>query len=99
MSRISWGHVRGRDRGAGAPACRRCPEKRGERALDGSRGGFSTKIHVRVERGGKPIVQTLRREITAWHQRRNARGGRVDWRFTTADARIKLKRLYPSFAV
>jgi hypothetical protein len=46
-----------------------------------------------------PDLQTLRREITAWHQRRNVRGGRIDWRFTTTDARIKLKRLYPSFAV
>jgi len=39
---------------------------------------------------------TLQREVTAWYERRNRRGGRVDWRFTSADARIKLKRLYPS---
>ena len=39
---------------------------------------------------------TLQREVTAWYERRNRRGGRVDWRFTAADARIKLKRLYPS---
>ncbi len=32
---------------------------------------------------------------TAWAARRNAAGSAVDWRFTTADARIKLKRLYP----
>ena len=38
---------------------------------------------------------TLRREVTAWEVRRNADGVAVDWRFTTADARIKLKRLYP----
>jgi DDE superfamily endonuclease len=43
-----------------------------------------------------PDIETLRGEVTAWHHRRNALGGRVDWRFTTADARIKLKRLYPS---
>ncbi|HVA66199.1 MAG TPA: IS630 family transposase, partial [Elusimicrobiota bacterium] len=39
---------------------------------------------------------TLAREVAAWEKDRNAASGRVDWRFTTADARIKLKRLYPS---
>jgi DDE superfamily endonuclease len=39
---------------------------------------------------------TLQTEVSAWADRRNAADGRVDWRFTTADARIKLKRLYPS---
>lgn len=34
--------------------------------------------------------------VTAWQDPRNEASGRVDWRFTTADARIKLKRLYPS---
>lgn len=43
-----------------------------------------------------PDVAMLRSEVTAWEERRNTSGGRVDWRFTTADARIKLKRLYPS---
>ena len=38
----------------------------------------------------------LQKEVTAWEQARNAAGAKVDWRFTTADARIKLKRLYPS---
>ena len=38
---------------------------------------------------------TLEREIAAWEQQRNAAGTTVDWRFTTADARVKLKRLYP----
>jgi len=38
---------------------------------------------------------TVRREVGAWEARRNADGVTVDWRFTTADARIKLKRLYP----
>ena len=31
----------------------------------------------------------------AWQRRRNAAATKSDWRFTTADARIKLKRLYP----
>lgn len=43
-----------------------------------------------------PDQATLAAEVAAWERDRNAAGGRVDWRFTTADARIKLKRLYPS---
>jgi hypothetical protein len=43
-----------------------------------------------------PDAATLVREVAAWQQRRNAAARPVDWRFTTADARIKLKRLYPS---
>ncbi len=39
---------------------------------------------------------TLTRATAAWETRRNARRCAVDWRFTTADARIKLKHLYPS---
>jgi hypothetical protein len=38
----------------------------------------------------------LEQEVAAWEQTRNARKATVNWRFTTADARIKLKRLYPS---
>jgi len=37
----------------------------------------------------------LEREVVAWQAARNAAGRGVDWRFTTADARIKLKHLYP----
>ena len=43
-----------------------------------------------------PDRDSMRREIDAWQQRRNRESVRVDWRFTTADARIKLKSLYPS---
>jgi hypothetical protein len=43
-----------------------------------------------------PDAATLAREVAAWQERRNAATCTVDWRFTTADARIKLKRLYPS---
>ncbi len=39
---------------------------------------------------------TLVKEVAAWQQRRNGKRAGVSWRFTTADARIKLKRLYPS---
>jgi transposase len=37
----------------------------------------------------------LEREIAAWQAKRNALLARINWRFTTADARIKLRRLYP----
>jgi len=40
--------------------------------------------------------QTLIDQIQAWQTKRNASGTRADWQFTTADARVKLKRLYPS---
>ena len=43
-----------------------------------------------------PDRETLRREVDAWQERRNRGAVRVDWRFTTAAARIKLKSLYPS---
>ena len=44
-----------------------------------------------------PDRQTLSREVTAWEQGRNAGDHPIHWRFTTADARIKLRRLYPKF--
>jgi len=37
-------------------------------------------------------------EVTAWEEERNGREVRVDWQFTTSEARIKLKRLYPMLA-
>ena len=44
-----------------------------------------------------PDKETLGRQVTAWQKRRNKSHTKADWRFTTADARIKLKRLYPRF--
>jgi len=44
-----------------------------------------------------PDKQTLTKEVAAWQADRNRRHTKADWQFTTADARIKLKRLYPSF--
>ncbi len=44
-----------------------------------------------------PDRATLEREVAAWEAERNAATRAIDWRFTTADARIKLKHLYPSF--
>ena len=43
-----------------------------------------------------PDLETLTREVAAWEQARNPDPRPVNWRFTTPDARIKLKRLYPS---
>jgi DDE superfamily endonuclease len=40
--------------------------------------------------------EELEREVAVWEAERNERGVEVKWRFTTADARIKLHRLYPS---
>ena len=42
-----------------------------------------------------PDQESLIRETAAWQARRNASEATVEWRFTTADARIKLKKLYP----
>ena len=39
--------------------------------------------------------RTLAKETKVWERRRNQKHSKVDWQFTTADARIKLKRLYP----
>jgi len=42
-----------------------------------------------------PDIATLREETQQWEQRRNMAQKGVDWQFSTQDARIKLKRLYP----
>jgi len=41
----------------------------------------------------------MAREVAVWEATRNAAGVCIDWQFKTTDARIKLKRLYPSFEV
>lgn len=40
--------------------------------------------------------QTLIEEVSAWEETRNRNHATTDWQLTTADARIKLKRLYPA---
>jgi hypothetical protein len=42
-------------------------------------------------------IETLRQETKAWEHERNAKQTGVDWHFTTDDARIRLKRLYPQY--
>ena len=44
-------------------------------------------------------IDTLRAEVAAWQAARDRIQAKVDWQFTTDDARVKLKRLYPTFDV
>jgi DDE superfamily endonuclease len=44
-----------------------------------------------------PDVATLEKELAAWNAQRNLTASKVNWQFTTADARVKLRRLYPTF--
>lgn len=39
--------------------------------------------------------EKMHKEVSTWQQKRNQRAATVDWQFTTADARIKLRKLYP----
>jgi hypothetical protein len=42
-------------------------------------------------------IETVRKEVRAWQESRNNKNAKVNWQFTTDDARIKLTRLYPTF--
>jgi hypothetical protein len=42
-------------------------------------------------------MEEMQSEVAAWQESRNNENAKINWQFTTADARIKLKRLYPSF--
>jgi hypothetical protein len=44
-----------------------------------------------------PDRGAMEREVSAWSRRRNDLTKRIDWQFTTIDARIKLRRLYPAY--
>ena len=44
-----------------------------------------------------PTMEQMRSEVAAWTEARNQSARKINWRFTTEDARIKLKRLYPLF--
>jgi hypothetical protein len=39
----------------------------------------------------------MQEEVLAWQEHRNNKNAKINWQFTAKDARIKLKRLYPSF--
>jgi hypothetical protein len=41
--------------------------------------------------------EELQKQVLAWYEQRNDKQSKVNWQFKTKDARIKLKRLYPSF--
>jgi hypothetical protein len=42
-------------------------------------------------------LEEMEREVWAWQEERNERGVEARWQFTTAKARVKFHRLYPSF--
>ena len=44
-----------------------------------------------------PDKETLSKEVAAWQASRNKNQTKANWRFTAADARIKLRHLYPRF--
>jgi hypothetical protein len=46
-----------------------------------------------------PDAETLIREVAAWETQRNTAQSKINWQFTTKQARIKLKRLYPSIQI
>ena len=41
-------------------------------------------------------IETVRKEVKAWESYRNTKNAKINWQFRSKDARIKLKRLYPS---
>lgn len=47
--------------------------------------------------GRIPSLEQAQQRVDAWQQQRDHAQATIDWRFTTADARIKLKHIYPSF--
>ena len=42
-------------------------------------------------------IETVIKEVETWQNHRNIKNAKINWRFTTKDSRIKLKRLYPSY--
>ena len=65
-------------------------------------GSWLTRAEIELRVRGRPCLDrripdhdTLAREVAAWEAPRNDAAAAMDWRFTTVDARIKLKHLYP----
>jgi hypothetical protein len=48
-------------------------------------------------KGRIPDFDKVKFQVQAWETERNNKNAKINWQFTTEDARIKLKRLYPSF--
>ena len=46
--------------------------------------------------GRIPSKDEIIKKITNWYETRNKNTAKVDWQFTTKNARVKLKRLYPT---
>jgi len=58
------------------------------------------EINVLVNHGLSKRVSTIeqmRKEVAAWNKARNKTASKINWRFTTESARVKLNRLYPLF--
>lgn len=58
------------------------------------------ELSVLIRQGLKkrtPTKEALQKDVRAWYEKRNEQQKKVDWQFTTKEARIKLKHLYPSF--
>jgi len=58
------------------------------------------EINVLVNHGISkhvPTIEQMQKEVKAWSKARNKAANKINWRFNTEDARIKLKRLYPLF--
>ena len=58
------------------------------------------EINVLVNQGLSkriPSMQQMKKEVAAWNKARNQNASKINWRFSTENARIKLKRLYPQF--
>jgi len=56
------------------------------------------EINVLVNHGLSkrvPTLKQMKKEVAAWNKSRNKAANKINWRFSTDDARIKLKRLYP----
>jgi hypothetical protein len=57
------------------------------------------ELHVLNEQclnGHIDTMDKIKQEVDAWQDHRNNRDSKINWQFTNSDARIKLKRLYPS---
>jgi transposase len=58
------------------------------------------EINVLVNHGlSKRVatIQQMKKEVKAWNKHRNKSASKINWKFSTGDARVKLKHLYPLF--